>query len=200
MTQTAPGASKPVSPAPPPPPRRDDGTGLIALDPWLEPYAEHLRNRFQHYLHFRAALDQHGGPSGEMTAGHKFFGLNRGTHEGKAGVWYREWAPGAKHLSLVGDFNGWDRGATPLVRGQWGVWSVFLADEQWSQRLVHESRVKVHVVGADGAGMDRLPAYIRRVVQEMPAGGGHDFVGIYWNPSVAYRFRHAVPERKGGLR
>lgn len=23
-------------------------------------------------------------------------GLNRGTHEGKEGIWYREWGPGAK--------------------------------------------------------------------------------------------------------
>ncbi len=29
-------------------------------------------------------------------AGYKFMGINRGEHEGKAGLWYREWAPGAK--------------------------------------------------------------------------------------------------------
>src|ERR1051325_6527741 len=107
MTQTAQGAAVVPGPASAAPPRRDDGTGLIALDPWLEPYAEHLRNRFKHYLNFRSVLDQHGGPKGEMTAGHRYFGLNRGEKDGKAGVWYREWAPGAKHLSLVGDFNGW---------------------------------------------------------------------------------------------
>ena len=28
--------------------------------------------------------------------GYKFYGLNRGEHEGKAGLWYREWAPAAK--------------------------------------------------------------------------------------------------------
>lgn len=29
-------------------------------------------------------------------AGYKFFGFNRGEHQGKLGIWYREWAPGAK--------------------------------------------------------------------------------------------------------
>lgn len=29
-------------------------------------------------------------------AGYKFYGLNRGEHEGKTGIWYREWAPGAR--------------------------------------------------------------------------------------------------------
>ena len=191
-------ASAQKHPSESPPPRRDDGTGLVSLDPWLEHYAEKLRNRFKHYLHFRGVLDQHGGPLGEMTTGHQFFGLNRGTHEGKAGVWYREWAPGALSLRLVGDFNNWDRGATLMARDQWGIWSVFLPDEQFEQKLVHNSRVKVHVVGAENTGMDRLPAYIRRVIQE-PAGSPN-FVGVYWNPPTPYTFRHSTPPRKGGLR
>lgn len=28
--------------------------------------------------------------------GYKFYGLNRGECEGKVGIWYREWAPGAR--------------------------------------------------------------------------------------------------------
>src|SRR5690242_1696373 len=98
----------------PPIPRRDDGTGLVNLDPWLEPYSEHLRNRFKHYQHFRSILDAHGGPTGEMTKGHRYFGFNRGSADGKGpanGVWYREWAPGARSLRLVGDFNDWNREA-----------------------------------------------------------------------------------------
>jgi hypothetical protein len=35
-------------------------------------------------------------PSIALQTGYKYYGLNRGTHEGKAGLWYREWAPGAK--------------------------------------------------------------------------------------------------------
>ncbi|HVT80286.1 MAG TPA: alpha-amylase family glycosyl hydrolase, partial [Phycisphaerae bacterium] len=178
--------------------RRDDGTGLVALDPWLEPYSQHLRNRFLHYKHFRSQLEEHGGVLGEMTTGHMYFGLNRGTKEGKGGVWYREWAPGAKYLSLIGDFNGWDRGKNPLVRDEWGVWSTFIGDDDTGGKLAHGSHVKVHVAGEDGTAMDRLPAYIRRVVQDPP--GSPSFVGVYWDMSRPYPFRHAVPKRKGGLR
>jgi 1,4-alpha-glucan branching enzyme len=184
--------------APAPAPRRDDGTGLVTLDPWLEPYSQFLRNRFLHYQHFRSILDQHGGPTGKMSTGHTFFGLNRGTSDGQTGVWYREWAPGAQSLRLVGDFNGWNRDATPLTRDEWGVWSVFLPDAQWQQKLTHGSHVKVHVVGADGTAMDRLPAYIRRVVQDPP--GSPNFTGVYWDPPTPYTFKHPVPRRKGGLR
>lgn len=36
-------------------------------------------------------------------------------------------APQARHVSLVGDFNGWDASATPMTaQGQDGVWTVFL--------------------------------------------------------------------------
>lgn len=31
-----------------------------------------------------------------FTAGYNYYGLNRGEHEGKTGILYREWAPGAR--------------------------------------------------------------------------------------------------------
>lgn len=33
---------------------------------------------------------------GLAPPGYDFYGLNRGEHEGKKGIWYREWAPGAQ--------------------------------------------------------------------------------------------------------
>lgn len=181
---------------------RPDGTGLIDHDPWLEPYVAHLRNRHLHFQHFRNRIDEHGGLLGNMTSGHRFFGFNRGTHDnsptGKPGVWYREWAPGALSLRLIGDFNDWDRGAHMLSRDGFGIWSIFLPDDQYANTLTHMSRVKVHVVGGDGVGLDRIPAYIKRVVQDPP--NSPNFVGIFWMPATTYQFKHPVPHRKGGLR
>lgn len=37
------------------------------------------------------------------------------------------WAPNAREVAVVGDFNGWDAGATPMNRDENGVWSVELA-------------------------------------------------------------------------
>ena len=34
-------------------------------------------------------------------AGYKMYGLNRGEHEGQQGIWYREWAPGARVSSQM---------------------------------------------------------------------------------------------------
>jgi 1,4-alpha-glucan branching enzyme len=177
-----------------------DGTGLIALDPWLEPYAQHLRNRHLHYQHVRSTFDAHGGLLGEISQGHHYFGFNRGEHEGKPGVWYREWAPAARRLKLIGDFNGWNRenGPGEMTRDSFGVWSAFFPDSEFGQTLTHGSRIKTLVHGDDGLTIDHIPAYIRRIMQDPP--DSPNFVGIYWNPSTTFTFRHPLPDRNGGLR
>src|SRR5438477_333574 len=125
---------------------RTDGTELVKFDPWLEPYSNQLRERYMHYLSAKRKIEQTGGLLGQISQGYKYFGFNRAQHEGKTGVWYREWAPSALQLRLVGDFNQWDRLANPLLRDHYGVWSLFLSDDEYANRLVHGSRVKVHVV------------------------------------------------------
>ncbi|HTW95910.1 MAG TPA: alpha amylase C-terminal domain-containing protein [Tepidisphaeraceae bacterium] len=174
-----------------------DSTKLIARDPWLAPHANQLAERCEYLKAVVARLDSTGGLLGEVSKGHHFFGLNRGELWGKPGVWYREWAPGAVQLRIVGDFNGWDRFANPMVRDKFGVWSLFLPDEKYAEKLTHKSHVKVHVVTETGT-MDRIPAYIRRVVQD-PAN--RQFTGQYWQPPQPYAFRHPSPgPLDGGLR
>ena len=169
--------------------KRDDGTALIKTDPLLKPYTSRLRERFAHYRRFKAAVEETGGVLGEISQGHRYFGFNRAEHEGEIGVWYREWAPGAHALALIGDFNGWDRGAHPMFMDDWGVWHLFLPDKDYADRLTHQSRVKVHVV-SDLGGLDRIPAYIQRVIQESDA----DFTGQYWAPSHPYQWKHRAPD------
>jgi 1,4-alpha-glucan branching enzyme len=173
-----------------------DGTGLIAIDPWLAPYAEALRHRYRNYQATLRRIEEAFGSLAGISHGHEYFGFNRGECDGRPGVWYREWAPGAHVLHLAGDFNGWNRTTHPLVRDAYGVWSVFLPDEEYSGRLVHGSQVKVHVVGHNGA-MDRIPAYIRRVVQDEQTKG---FGGQYWCPPEPFRWTHPVPALDGSLR
>lgn len=168
-----------------------DGTGLVALDPLLNNYLQPLRERFAYYQSVLRRFDTGGGLLGQVSQGHRYFGFNRGELYGKPGVWYREWAPNALQLRLIGDFNDWDRLGHPLVRDEYGIWSLFLPDEQFGDRLVHGSRLKVHVVAENGQAMDRIPAYIRRVIQEPHAG--MQFIGQYWNPPQPYEWQHARP-------
>jgi 1,4-alpha-glucan branching enzyme len=188
MSATSPSPANPTTP--------DDGTGLLAFDPWLEPYAQRLRDRYGHYKYVRHEVEKSGGILGPISQGHHYFGLNRGEKDGKPGVWYREWAPQAYALFLTGDFNGWDRRSHPLSRDSFGTWTLFLPDEEYATKLTHQSLLKVHVISQSGA-MDRIPAYIRRVVQDPQT---HGFVGQYWNPPAAYKWQTASPKLQHGLR
>jgi 1,4-alpha-glucan branching enzyme len=47
--------------------------------------------------------------------------------DGQEGVCFAVWAPNAEYVSVVGDFNGWNRGSHALrVRGESGIWEGFI--------------------------------------------------------------------------
>ena len=178
--------------------RRTDGTQIVVSDPWLEPHADAIRGRYRYYQSWMERFASTGGILGQISQGHHYFGLNRGSRGHEPGVWYREWAPAAAALFLTGDFCDWDRTRHPLKRDEFGVWEIFLPDREFAARLTHGSHVKVHVVTSSGSS-DRIPAYIRRTVQDPTT---HGFLGQYWQPPEPYHFHHQRPERtkRCGLR
>jgi 1,4-alpha-glucan branching enzyme len=173
--------------------RRTDGTALVDIDPWLRPFEGPLRHRYAYYRQALARCDSTGGLLGQDSQGYRYFGFNRGELWGKPGVWYREWAPAALQLRLIGDFNDWDRYGHPLVRDEFGVWSLFLPDDKYGGKLVHGSKLKVHVVTEKSAPMDRIPAYIKRVIPDPFIHKG--FVGQYWCPPQKFEWKHPNPPR-----
>jgi 1,4-alpha-glucan branching enzyme len=71
-----------------------------------------------------------------------------------------------------------------------GVWQLKLPAEA----LAHGQKVKLHIIGADGSRRDRIPACIRRAVQDPTT---HDYCGQIWNPPVPYVWKHepSIPHR-----
>jgi 1,4-alpha-glucan branching enzyme len=67
--------------------------------------------------------------SGEGTHYLKYEKLGAHVREvaGVRGVHFGVWAPNAKRVSVVGDFNAWDGRVDPMrVRGESGIWELFL--------------------------------------------------------------------------
>ena len=81
--------------------------------------------------------------SGCLTDGWRLFGAHPATEKGTHGWWFNVWAPRAKAVSVVGDFNGWDPEETPLApKGEF--WQGFVPD------LPVYTSYKYAVTGADG--------------------------------------------------
>ena len=67
--------------------------------------------------------------SGENYHAYRFMGAHKMNILGKDGLMFRTWAPNARSVSVVGDFNGWDRTRHWMHRiSDGGVWEVFIAD------------------------------------------------------------------------
>ena len=66
-------------------------------------------------------------------------------HQGASGVHFAVWAPNARHVSVVGDFNDWDPRRHQLrCRRDIGVWEIFIPD------IGAGRAYKFHIVGPDG--------------------------------------------------
>lgn len=54
-------------------------------------------------------------------------GSHLATHDGQEGAFFAVWAPDAETVSVMGDFNGWDKFSHPLrPRGSSGIWEGFI--------------------------------------------------------------------------
>ena len=54
-------------------------------------------------------------------------GAHLAEEDGKAGTYFSVWAPNARSVSVVGDFNNWDRTAHPMQPiQQSGIWDIFV--------------------------------------------------------------------------
>lgn len=54
-------------------------------------------------------------------------GAHLAEEDGKAGTYFSVWAPNARSVSVVGDFNNWDRSTHPMQPVQQsGIWDIFV--------------------------------------------------------------------------
>ncbi|KAJ2332719.1 alpha-1,4-glucan branching enzyme, partial [Coemansia sp. RSA 2681] len=137
-----------------------DGTDVIKSDGYLEDHRGYFGQRFAHFKRWVRDIDLNEGGIDKFSRGYEQFGL----HVTSEGVRYREWAPGAREASLVGDFNGWDVAANPLTRNEYGVWETVVSNTASGDvAIAHGSHIKVTFVTDKGERVYRLPAWSRYV-------------------------------------
>lgn len=158
----------------------EESLNLLKNDPWLAPYKDAIEGRYQYVQERERMLTGNGRQTlSEMATGYLYFGL----HKTKKGWVFREWAPNATAIYLIGVFNDWKKDeAYRLTRMENGVWEITLAKDA----LHHGDLFKLLVEWEGGCG-ERIPAWIRRVVQDPET---HIFSAQVWAPEKPYVFKH----------
>ena len=153
---------------------------LIKNDPWLEPYEEAIQGRFDYAVEKEKSLLKGGDKSlTDFASGYMYFGL----HKTSSGWIFREWAPNATAIYLIGSFNNWQKTEDYRLQPQEnGVWTLELSED----KLHHGDLFKLRMEWDGGVG-ERIPAWIRRVVQDHQT---KIFSAQVWEPEQPYVYKH----------
>lgn len=151
--------------------------GIVKNDPWLKDYEQAIAGRHQFALDKIGELTQ-GGKStlSEFATGYLYFGL----HRTSTGWVFREWAPHATDIYLIGDFNNWKESPKYRMKRLKGTgnWEIKLR----GNALKHGDLYKLKIHWDGGCG-ERIPAWCRRVVQDEQT---KIFSAQVWAPEKPY--------------
>ena len=154
---------------------------LLEHDPMLKDYGSTIERR--HRMIADAANCFLGGDG--ACDSYLYYGL----HKTDSGWVFREWAPGATAIYLLGEFDGWR--VHPDFRldnvGN-GNWEIYLPGNV----LSHGDLYRLMVEWDGGCG-ERLPSHGNRMVQDEYT---KVFSAQVWNPDKPYVMKHPVPKRK----
>lgn len=151
---------------------------LIKNDPWLEPFERAITGRYEYVTYKKSELTQNGKKSlSDFATGYLYFGL----HQTQSGWTFREWAPNATQIYMVGTFNDWKEdekyALKPLGNGNWEI-------NLPAEAIQHENLYKLVVYWEGGKG-ERIPAWASRVVQDEET---KIFSAQVWAPEKPYTF------------
>ena len=155
-------------------------------DPLLKPYTAELNRRAEYIKKdVENRLTQEKMTLDEFANAHEYFGLHI-----RDGKWlFREWAPNATAIYLIGDFTNWAvQDQFALNYGdQPGVWEIEIP----FGKIQHEDLYKLMVFWPGGNG-ERIPAYARRIVQDSQT---KIFSAQVWNPPETYNWKYAKTKK-----
>ncbi len=156
---------------------------IVARDRYLEPHEGDLIRRLHRIRETRDRLT--GGAAEadfpDFAAGHEYFGLHR---DGDGWV-FREWAPNATAIHLIGAMTQWREEAGFALRRvdpAAGVWEIRMPGKALGHKDLY--RLRIHWPG--GAG-DRIPAWARRVIQDPET---QIFNAQAWFPPSPYQWKN----------
>ena len=153
---------------------------IIENDPWLSPYQAAIEGRHDHALWRESELTGGKMSLTDFASGYLYYGL----HRTEGGWMFREWAPNATEIFLIGDFSGWEEQERFRLKriNDAGDWELRIPIGM----IGHGQHYKMRVKWNGGQG-DRIPAWCRRVVQDDQS---KIFSAQVWDPKKEFKFKH----------
>lgn len=153
---------------------------LIKNDSWLEPYADAIEGRYDYVLQREEEITNGGKLKlTDFASGHLYFGLHK---TGSSWI-FREWAPNATAIYIVGDFNEWQKDEDYRLHSiEDGKWELIVSED----KMKHGDLFKL-IVCWDSGEAERIPAWATRVVQDENT---KVFSAQVWTPESPYIFKN----------
>lgn len=152
--------------------------GIVKNDPWLQPFESVIADRMKRAADKEGELTKNSGSLKEFASGHLYFGLQ----QTDAGWIFREWAPNATRIFLVGDFSDWkelpDWELKSLANGNWEL-------EIPEDKMKHGDQFRLSIYWDGGMG-SRIPAWATRVIQDPET---LIFNAEVWSPETTYKWK-----------
>jgi 1,4-alpha-glucan branching enzyme len=147
-------------------------------DPWLDPFKSIIERRINNCLSKELQLTGDKKLS-EFAMGHYYYGL----HRNPDGWIFREWAPNAESIFLIGIFNDWKEISSYKLNrlNKYGDWEIKLPLEA----LHHGDLYKLSLHWKGGKG-ERIPSYATRLVQDENT---KIFTSQVWSPPETYNWK-----------
>jgi 1,4-alpha-glucan branching enzyme len=128
------------------------------VDPWLKPFTGIIEGRLKKcHLKERELIGS--GSLAEFAMGHYYYGLHRAGDK-----WiFREYAPNATSIFVIGTFTGWKEAERLRMNrlNAYGDWEISIPAGDMNHGDLY--KLSVHWNGGKG---ERIPSYANRVVQD----------------------------------
>ncbi len=126
---------------------------------------------------------------GQAVRIQEYLGSHPAVRDGQAGYVFRVWAPHAKAVSVMGEFNGWDDSSCPMSPVDGGVWEGFVSG------LQRYDTYKYAVHTQDGRVLAKADPYaFHAETRPGTASKLYDLAGYEWGDAnwLSYRRDHPV--------
>ena len=157
---------------------------IINQDEKLKPFELNIKQRILHYKKTLNEIIKLDKSLENFAKSYENMGI---TLLPSGDIKYREYAPGAKGVSLFGEFNNWNKEQYWAIKDKFGFWELIIPNQNGVPVIQHGQIVKVNVVLEDGNWMERNPIWSHYLIQNKES---MILDNIFWNSEIKYNWSY----------